>query len=105
MSKKLVLPSLAVAVIAVVTLFGVLNFSKANAQTPTETPTTTTETTSTNLDLNEVRDIDGPHGGKVGYSQQNLADALGIDLIELQAAYETANTEALKLAVEQGLIT
>ena len=52
MSKKLVLPSLAVAVVAVVTLFGVLNFSKASAQTPTETPTTiatevVTDTTNT----------------------------------------------------------
>ena len=105
MSKKLVLPSLAVAVVAVITLFGVLNFSKAYAQTPTETPTTATETTSTDLDLSDVRDVDGPHGGKVGYSQQDLADALGIDLTKLQAATESANTEALKLAVEQGLIT
>jgi hypothetical protein len=106
MSKKLVLPSLAVAVIAVITLFGVLNFSKANAQTPTETPTTTTtETTITDQDLSETQAVDGPHGGKLGYSQQDLADALGIDLTKLQAAYESANTEALKQAVEQGLIT
>lgn len=105
MSKKLVLPSLVMAVIAVVTLFGVLNFSKASAQTPTETPTTATETTSTDLDLSDVRDVDGPHGGKISYSQQDLADALGVDLTKLQAAYETANTEALKQAVEQGLIT
>jgi len=101
MSKKLVLPSLAVAVIAVVSLFGALNFSKASAQTPTETPTTTSDQVVTTM-----QDVDGkPHGGKISYSQQDLADTLGIDLTKLQAAYETANTKALKLAVEQGLIT
>ena len=107
MSKKLVLPSLAVAVIAVVTLFGVLNFSKAYAQTPTETPTTiATETTTTDEVITTSQDVVGkPHGGKVSYSQQDLADALGMDLTKLQAAYESANTEALKQAVEQGLIT
>ena len=112
MSKKIVLPSLAVAVIAVVTLFGVLNYNKAYAQTPIETPTTaatevvTDTTTTTDQVVPTTQDVDGkPHGGKVSYSQQHLADALGIDLAKLQAAYESANTEALKLAVEQGLIT
>jgi hypothetical protein len=37
--------------------------------------------------------------------QQLLADALGIKLEELQAAYETARTHAIEQAVEQGLIT
>jgi len=40
-----------------------------------------------------------------GFSQQELATALGIDLPTLQAAYKSANTEALKEAVSKGLIT
>ena len=104
MSKKILLPTLAVAVIAVTTLFGVLNFSQVSAQTATETPATT-EVTS-DASVTTTQEPGGrPHGDKVSYSQQDLADALGIELTKLQAAYETANTEALKLAVEQGLIT
>lgn len=113
MSKKLVLPSIVVAVIAVVSLFGALNISKAFAQAPTETPTAsstadtavTTDATSAGQVVTKPQDADGLHGGKLGYSQQDLADALGVDLTTLQAAYTSANTEALKLAVEQGLIT
>ena len=45
---------------------------------------------------------DGMQGG---VSQQELATALGIDLPTLQAAYKSANTEALKEAVSKGLIT
>jgi hypothetical protein len=48
----------------------------------------------------------GPRAGfPGGYSQQDLATALGIDVTTLQAAYKTANTEALKEAVSKGLIT
>lgn len=104
MSKKILLPTLLVAVIAVTTLFGVLNFSQVSAQTPTETPADS-EVTS-DVSATTTQEPGGrPHGDRVSYSQQDLADTLGIDLTELQAAYETANTEALKLAVEQGLIT
>ena len=42
--------------------------------------------------------------GPIDY-QQLLADALGITVEELQAAYETARTAAIEQAVEQGLIT
>jgi Tfp pilus assembly protein FimT len=104
MSKKILLPTLVVAVIAVTTLFGVLNFSQVSAQTPTETPAAT-EVTSDASATTTQEPGGRPHGERVSYSQQDLADALGIELTELQAAYETANTEALKLAVEQGLIT
>jgi hypothetical protein len=46
----------------------------------------------------------GGFGGTIDY-QKLLADALGITVDELQAAYETARTRALDQAVEQGLIT
>ncbi len=44
-------------------------------------------------------------GGFGGYSEQDLATALGIDVTRLQAAYAAANAEALKEAVSKGLIT
>jgi ribosomal protein S20 len=46
----------------------------------------------------------GGLGGAIDY-QQLLADALGITVDKLQAAYETARTKAIDQAVEQGLIT
>jgi hypothetical protein len=42
------------------------------------------------------------HGG---YSEQDLATALGITTDQLQAAYTAANTAAVKEAVSKGLIT
>jgi hypothetical protein len=102
MSKKVILPSLLVAVVAVAVLFGVLNFSKAYAQAPTATPAAP----STDQKQGKPGFPGGGRGGdRMGYSQQDLATALGIDLTKLQAAYTSANTEALKQAVAQGLIT
>ena len=46
----------------------------------------------------------GGFGRGIDY-QQLLADALGIDVDKLQAAYETARTAAIEEAVDQGLIT
>jgi hypothetical protein len=50
------------------------------------------------------------HGAGFGrdsgsYPSQELADALGITLVELQTAYFTANENAIHQAVEDGLIT
>jgi hypothetical protein len=101
MSKKIVLPSLLVATIAVVALFGVLNFNKAYAQTPTATPAAP----STEQQQANPKVFGDRRGGRLGISQQDLATALGIDLVKLQDAYVSANTEALKQAVADGLIT
>jgi formaldehyde-activating enzyme involved in methanogenesis len=46
----------------------------------------------------------GAFGDQIDY-QQLLADALGINVDQLQAAYENARTAAIQQAVEQGLIT
>lgn len=46
----------------------------------------------------------GFRGGTIDYKQL-LADALGITIEELDAAYETARTAAIEQAVEEGLIT
>ncbi len=45
-------------------------------------------------------------GGMFGAgNQQSLADALGVTLVQLQDAIKSANAEAIKQAVAQGLIT
>ncbi len=49
-------------------------------------------------------DFPGIKGGDIDY-QQLLADALGITVDELQAAYQTARDAAIDQAVEKGLIT
>jgi len=49
-------------------------------------------------------DFPGIEGGDIDY-QQLLADALGITVDELQAAYQTARDAAIEKAVEEGLIT
>jgi len=49
-------------------------------------------------------DFPGIKGGDIDY-QQLLADALGISVDDLQAAYETARDAAIDQAVAQGLLT
>jgi hypothetical protein len=49
-------------------------------------------------------DFPGIKGGDIDY-QQLLADALGITVDDLQAAYQTARDTAVDKAVEEGLIT
>ena len=47
----------------------------------------------------------GFRGAGFGYSDQDLATALGISVDKLQAAYQSAGAEALKEAVSKGLLT
>jgi ribosomal protein S20 len=49
-------------------------------------------------------DFPGIKGGDIDY-QQLLADALGITVDDLQAAYQTARDAAIDKAVEEGMIT
>ena len=50
------------------------------------------------------------HGGGIGrgpggYDSEDLADALGITVVELNAAYQTASENAINQALAEGLIT
>jgi hypothetical protein len=74
---------------------GALAFTNVFAQTPTPAPATPN---------GQVQPGKGM-GMRGGYSEQDLATALGIDVTKLQAAYATANAAALKDAVSKGLIT
>jgi hypothetical protein len=77
---------------------GALAFTNVFAQTPTPAPATPNGQVQPGQGM-------GMRGGFGGYSEQNLATALGIDVTKLQAAYATANAAALKDAVSKGLIT
>jgi hypothetical protein len=84
-----------------------LAYQSANAQTETpETPSTGESQDSDQDDPTEKAAIRGLRGGlKGGASDEDLADALGITVDELEAAYEQAYDAALTQAVDAGLIT
>jgi hypothetical protein len=80
---------------------GTLAFTNVFAQTPTPAPAT--PNSQVQPAPGAGFGMRGGFGG--GFSEQDLATALGIDVTKLQAAYATANAAALKAAVSQGLIT
>src|SRR4030042_4760691 len=65
------------------------------------TPTTVSSSTTTQADLG--REVG--RGPMDGYSNEDLATALGITVDELNTAYQNAYSAALEQAVSQGLIT
>ncbi len=95
MTNKKVLPLIVLGAIALVVTAGVLSYQAVRAQSPTATPAATQP------------DAKGGRGGlpDKGQREQNLATALGISLEKLQAAEQTAVSEALKQAVDKGLLT
>ena len=99
MNRKSIVSIFAVGALALGALFGALSYRTASAANPT-TDSTTAATT-------QPMQGAGPHGerGPGGDDSTELAKALGITVDQLTAAYTTANAEALKLAVEKGLIT
>lgn len=94
MARKSIITLLVVGALSAVAVLGAFTFRTVYAQE--ETPTTPTQ---------PLRQWGGWQGDRSGEMGQELADALGIDLADLQAAQATAFDEALKQAVEQGLIT
>ena len=78
---------------------GALVYYNVSAQAATPTPNTPDGQAQPGMGMG----MRGGFGG--GYSEQDLATALGIDVTKLQAAYAAANTEELKQAVSKGLIT
>lgn len=80
---------------ALVLVVGAVGYRSVFAQTTTpETPSDTSGSAPY-----------GPRGLRGGVTNQDLADALGIDLADLEAAQQQAWQAALNQAVEQGLIT
>jgi len=99
MKFKQFLPVLAAGAIMITAVFGFTTYQKVSAAA-SAAPAAVVQTANTFTDLTRGK---GPQGSET--SDQALATALGIDLTKLQAAYQTATTEALKQAVTAGLIT
>jgi hypothetical protein len=80
-------------------VFGVVAYRAASAQASTPTAPAASA-------ANGAQPWGGdPRGGPGGYSNADLATALGITTDQLNTAYQTAYSEAIKQAVSQGLIT
>lgn len=96
MNRKTIVSIFAVGAVALSALFGAISYRTASAATPTTTTTTSADSAG----------AAGMKGGRHGnVSNAQLASALGITEEALTTAYQTANTDALKLAVEKGVIT
>jgi hypothetical protein len=100
MSLKKTIAVLTVSVLALAAVLGVAAYRSASAQTSTpQAPSAAAP---------PAKGFDHPGPGRGfggGYSSEDLANALGITVEEVNAAYQQANEAALKQAVEAGLIT
>lgn len=103
MDRKKIVAIVAGGTMALVAAFGAVSYQAVKAQTPTTTPSAPAAGTTANNAAQPGFDR-GMRGG-AGVSDQDLATALGITLDKLQAAETTAQAEALKQAVADGVIT
>lgn len=93
MKVKYILIFLVITAVSAAVAVGALAYQSASAAAPQSA---------------QLQDDTTPQGrvsGKGGQADQYLADALGITLDELTAAYQAANQAALDQAVADGLIT
>ena len=96
MRRKRIIPFIVAAALVLGTLAGVVTYQNVFAQAVTPTPNAPAQ----------VPQGKGVRGGfEGGYTQQDLAAALGVDLSQLQTAEQTAFKNALSEAVSKGLIT
>jgi polyhydroxyalkanoate synthesis regulator phasin len=100
MKTKKTIIILVLGALAVTAAFGAIAYQSVLAATPTATTTGTTSTTS-----QVGPGWEGGKGMHGGYTNQQLADALGITVDALNTAYQNAYSAALKDAVSKGLIT
>lgn len=110
MSLKKTLAVLAVSALILAAGFGLFAFYTANAQEPTPTAPDTAEpnandSAASSETLPEIKGHGFRREIKAGVSREDLANALGITVDELNTAYETATNAALDQAVQDGLLT
>jgi hypothetical protein len=109
MSTRKIVTLIVAGALALVGIGGAFAFTKVSAQAaePQATQAPSAAQQPLTDPLAQPDTLQGfTRGGQPGGAQEtNLAKALGITLEQLQAAYQTANTEALKEAVSKGLIT
>jgi len=101
MDKHKLIPLLLVSSLVLVMVFGVVSYSVVQAQDETPTaPVQGSDTQGNTTDSKPMR-----VGLRGGYSDDQLAAALEIDVEALQTARQAALEKALAQAVDQGLIT
>jgi hypothetical protein len=105
MNLKKVFSILTAGALGVAAVLGVIAYRTASAQesTPTAPSTIDPSTTVPGGKGFGRPGFDRDFGG--GYSSEDLANALGITVEELNTAYQQANEAALDQAVQDGLIT
>ena len=97
MQHKKTITILVLGALAVAMTFGAIAYRSVFAATPT------TSSSSTTTQANLYRGIGrGPNGG---YTNEELANALGITMDALNTAHQSSYSAALKDAVSKGLIT
>jgi hypothetical protein len=97
MKHKRTISILILGALAVATAIGAVAYRSVSAATPATVTTTNAAQVNYNWNLGN-----GLHGG---YTNEDLANALGITVDELTTAYQNAYAAGLAQAVEQGLIT
>jgi hypothetical protein len=106
--RRTIFTILVTGALAVTSAVAAFTYRSVSAQAPTPTtvaPSGQTQSDQSAQGMAPSKGARGDHGGGGGYSSSDLATALGITTDQLSAAYQTANTEALKQAVSAGLIT
>jgi hypothetical protein len=93
--KKNLITVIALGALAVAVAFGAVAYHSATASAPTAAASANTSA----LPMGKG----GMRGG--GYTEEQLAAALGITTDELTAAYQAAREAAIQQALDQGLIT
>jgi hypothetical protein len=101
MMKTKLIPWMAAGVMTLILAVGAMGYRSVYAQATTPTPSAP----STTNPAPQQGGTRGARGMHEGATDQDLADALGVDLATLQAAEKTATEKAVAQAVEQGLIT
>jgi len=107
--RKTMLAILVTGALAVVAAAGVFSYRAVYAQSPTATPSAPSNQQQPGqpgqFGPGRGGRMDGRGGPEGAYTNADLAAALGITTDQLQAAFTTANSEAIKEAVSKGLIT
>ena len=99
MQRKKIISFLIIGAFLVVGIASGVTYRVVQAQSTTQTPSTGPSTDASNPSVLG-------HGMKgAQYTQHDLANALNVTLEQLQAAEQSATTEALNQAVSAGLIT
>jgi len=98
MTLKRTIAVLSLGALAVAASIGILAYRTVQAQT--STPSVPSSTIP-----NVLAHWGGGRGPGGGFSNEDLANALGITVDELSAAYQTAQEAAIQQAVDAGLIT